>query len=677
MSHLQSCLSQHRGITRSLGMIVWEDDHETRFDIFYELASFDLRRFLNGPDKAEGYLDYFSTNPDHYANFNSGHLLEQMAHLADALRHLHSGYWHPSMGRVCLAHNDFKPENILIFHSSSSLYPAGIWKIADFGLSNIKQDKSGQSQTKHSSLALAPRDLIVQISPTTCRRNPAGYSAPEIERQGFVQDDGRESDIWSFGCVFSLVLALCLGRTLTVSELNGLRSSNGNDRFYEKQIGSYKSFKVKTPVFDWLTDLPNLYLIEGDWVQQCVDLIFDIFRVAAAGRGSPSKTNSQAGHIFSLVGRPTGETIRDRIHRIRENTQGNWIVSPPLQPVSVETPTRPHTPPYSDSLDGLHPSSSPPGSHGLWSLPGIHDRNTTNDAPNCHPADIRDISHKELRTQQLSILNLERSSTDLAIKRKPISGLAIQLQPAIPKILKPESSVYEIPADIGKAITEEPRSATSSPWIGRVPSDSSRPVSAATDPGSPQPTSSPIRHTNSAPEHRVSVSSASPHTPPSVQSSASTTPGPRHSSLVPDPLHHTITRSDMEPSSRVKFPIASMSHTRVSPDGKHVAFWTEKKDRKVMICHLSFPSHCWSRDTRVMPMAQYVGLQIVPPRGYKCAIVALSGDRAVIHFKTSEEAEVGVQRNSLSSCVLSFDTSNKPALDPYLRTRFEARLSQS
>ncbi|GAB7347541.1 hypothetical protein MBLNU459_g4434t3 [Dothideomycetes sp. NU459] len=126
VSHLQSGLSTHRAITRSLGMIIREDDHETRFDIFYELASFDLRRFLNGPDSAEGYLDHFNFHPDHYCDFNAGHLLEQMAYLADALRHLHEG----------------------------------IWKIADFGLSNIKQDKANSAPTKQSYLALAPRDRL-------------------------------------------------------------------------------------------------------------------------------------------------------------------------------------------------------------------------------------------------------------------------------------------------------------------------------------------------------------------------------------------------------------------------------------------------------------------------------------------------------------------------------------
>lgn len=618
-------------------MIIWEDEHETRFDIFYELASFDLRRFLNGPSTSNfGYLDYHNANPSHFGDFDSGHVLEQMAHLADALRYLHSGNFHPSTGSVCLAHNDFKPENILIFHSSAKEYPVGKWKIADFGLSNIKQDKSSQPQAKPSYLA--PRDLIVQISPTLCRRNPAGYSAPEIERQGFVQDDGRESDIWSFGCVLSLVLAFCLGRSPMVSNFNRLRLANGNDRFYEKQATSPKSFKMKSLVFDWLTNIPNMYTVQGNWVQQCVDLIFDIFRVALASRGSLSEVNPQAGNIFSLMGRPSGESIRNRIGHIRKST-GNWNVLPVSLPNTVQIHNRPRTPSNPDSQDNPRTSTSShplpgPGSPclehqsdvGVKRDSGMNLSNSSDSA--------------RLQSKHSPIEAFEVPSSSLPIRKKTVSGLGIRSEDTTPRIVTTESPASDHLVRINRKPIEQPENMA--PTSMGFPDNPTRRGSAATDPSSSRPNNSPITHTVSAPEPHTPVHSLLHRTPTARHPSGSTTPSSRQSSVTHDPVFPSI-MAKPDPSTRVKFSNVSMSHTRISSDGRHVAFWDERADRKALICHLSFPSHHWSRSAKLSPMKLYKGLEITPPRGHTCATVALSTNHAAIHFKANDGAEVSVR----------------------------------
>lgn len=607
-------------------MIIWEGFHETRFDIFYELASFDLRAFLNGPSL--GYSEYLKIYPERYRNFTSGHLLEQMAHLADALSHLHSGYYHPSMGRVCLAHNDFKPDNILVFYTPE--YPAGQWKIADFGLSNIKYDKSDRSGGYQSHLTLAPRDLIVQISPTTCKRNPAGYSAPEIERVGISQEDGRESDVWSFGCVFAMVLAYALGQTPTVRLLLACRDANSNnDRFYEKRPDMHGYFRIKLPIVDWLHDLPQAHPRDSGWVQECVDLIFEIFRVLVVGRSSGAGSNGRAGHITSLKGRPRAKYIRDEIHDIREKAEGRVPRQRKRSSMQDRLFHRPETPPTESADSSPIKDRIDSGCHGRGPFLVTPPRDTA--LASAGPVTDRYEDQYAIAPQ---VERLRQSSQDQTLVIRPqlpqgdemssreVHGLGMNVphpQTDVPRIFTPNRETTNAEPEAVKSPNHLNRM-----YGGSPPKDQAL---GTPDSASRSPTSSSTPSIRSEADYRA--------------------PGSRHSSIIVERVSHPLEPLPGAVSARIKFPAAKMTHTRLAPDGSHVAFWAKEKKSKVLICHLSLPSHNWSapNDTKLKPMDHYSGLVVTPPKDFKCVTVALAADRAAIHYSKKGEVEVSAQHD--------------------------------
>ncbi|CAD0040069.1 unnamed protein product [Aureobasidium pullulans] len=118
------------------------------------------------------------------ASYHERHVLTQTFSLIDALVLCHEQFYDPEQGHVILAHNDLKPENILVFDNDAESL-VGTWKIADFGLSKIKQ-------VVEDSTFLSPDDRISHdLSLSKAIRPPGGYTAPEIIK--FFRIDNRTS----------------------------------------------------------------------------------------------------------------------------------------------------------------------------------------------------------------------------------------------------------------------------------------------------------------------------------------------------------------------------------------------------------------------------------------------------------------------------------------------------
>ena len=188
---------------------------ESTSSLFFPLASCDLKfYFADPPTPAPRDLDVKEA------------LYRRGAGLAGALSFLHS---------MSCYHLDFKPANVLVYYRGT---PEEVWKISDFGLSSVKIEAILQEDGES----------------TMARGAPGTYLAPEC---GVT--NGRVSalsDVWSFGCIFSLVLTFIMEGSKGISDFeNSRKSRHGGDRFYD---GDTLSVSPTVPVwFDHLKMLPS------------------------------------------------------------------------------------------------------------------------------------------------------------------------------------------------------------------------------------------------------------------------------------------------------------------------------------------------------------------------------------------------------------------------------------
>jgi serine/threonine protein kinase len=269
----KQCLDKHPNIMLSLTTFA----HGTQFIIISPLADLDLHEFFEGK-----HGDIEKRRKD----FTPKALLEEAKCLASALNFLHYGLQTQNRQLAC-AHLDLKPENILVQWCSSYTHPVGCWKIHDFGTSRIKDSSTEVLGLGHRDL-LAPGDFLRQFSLTTSRqfslttprRPPGTFQAPEVQSSQ-ERVVGRESDMWSFGCILAFILAFATGGRDNVQMLlKSLyrRDSTGmkNDFFYTIQEADTI---VKPTIKAWLEDLHPDNDQERLWVSKTLKLIFDLLKV--------------------------------------------------------------------------------------------------------------------------------------------------------------------------------------------------------------------------------------------------------------------------------------------------------------------------------------------------------------------------------------------------------------
>lgn len=170
---------------------------------------------------------------------------------------------------------DLKPNNILIDMdpSQDSPSPIGIWVLTDFGISAFKADDDSDT-AKFVSVRDYFQNLTINTVP---HRNPGSYQPPEVERENHLSSGrgntakegsaGRRGDIWSFGCIFSEVLAFSLGQADLVQEFRNARKAHRNDYFYEIDSdrdtlmlpGAGPQYRVRPSIVRWLGELPGRF----------------------------------------------------------------------------------------------------------------------------------------------------------------------------------------------------------------------------------------------------------------------------------------------------------------------------------------------------------------------------------------------------------------------------------
>ncbi|KAL4905087.1 hypothetical protein BDW74DRAFT_18783 [Aspergillus multicolor] len=192
--------------------------HDTN-SLFFPLASCDLQQYLTGKYRGESAIEQQTpiTLEQKAIVFKRG------VALAGALAFLHGG----SGGKVCL-HLDLKPSNVLVFDAFDT--EKEIWKITDFGLTRVRNQE-------YSSLAPGVEGI---------------YLPPECATPN--DKVTTHSDVWSFGCIFSLVVTYILYGPQGVNDFTLKRGQREEgDYFYIKPRNSTP--RVAPAVIDWFDKL--------------------------------------------------------------------------------------------------------------------------------------------------------------------------------------------------------------------------------------------------------------------------------------------------------------------------------------------------------------------------------------------------------------------------------------
>jgi serine/threonine protein kinase len=264
----KQCLDRNTNIMLSYTAFA----HDSNFIIISPLADLDLYKFFKG-----SYPDFQARR----RRFTPIALLKESLGLAAALNFLHDGLRMRGGQKVACAHLDLKPENILVKWGATVV---GRWKIHDFGTSRIKEP----SATTPKVSGLLPGDFLRQFSFTRAGRAPGPFQAPEVQ---FSQERvvGRESDMWSFGCILAFVLAFAVGGPKHISQLSKtldgpVLEDTKTDYFYTIDSIDKSKFIIKPKVAEWLKGLKMDNVGKTPWVNDTLDLIFSTLVVDAKAR---------------------------------------------------------------------------------------------------------------------------------------------------------------------------------------------------------------------------------------------------------------------------------------------------------------------------------------------------------------------------------------------------------
>ncbi|PYH78081.1 kinase-like protein [Aspergillus uvarum CBS 121591] len=299
LQNLKSSLTNQAHILQHLTTI----SHGPQYYILFPYAELgDLDQFLLDGAGIYDFRRRFPLIAPHSTPDNYKPLLYQCWALASALDWLHNGIKIKTKHIKC-AHMDLKPDKILIMKDSSST--VGKWVISDFGISVAEHDRHSRAH------ALSIRDLYREVTIDRLAVPQLGtYQPPEgIHMKGDsveTEGAGRRSDIWSFGCVFSEVLAWAIGGRREVEEFAYSRARRGQkDAFWEEitpntLFPGKKEFRLCGAVARWLNDLQTQRFptnpVVRIWAQK---LAREILIVSKADRPGAAKLEKIVGGLYN------------------------------------------------------------------------------------------------------------------------------------------------------------------------------------------------------------------------------------------------------------------------------------------------------------------------------------------------------------------------------------------
>ncbi|KAE8131255.1 kinase-like domain-containing protein [Aspergillus pseudotamarii] len=237
------------------------------YSLFFPLASCNLWQYLNGVYSEDRFPP--STWEEKKDIYSRG------VTLAGALAFLHHEFRNQKLEVFSCYHLDLKPHNILVFDAYG---PSETWKITDFGLSRVKgRGLDGEADVELVMPIIGRghgRQRHIQEPSTLNRRGEGTYLAPECSLpSGRVSS---ASDVWSFGCIISLVMSyIDSGYSGVVAFARQRRRQDHGDKFYTIRHGKPKLSPV---VIAWYEKLKHRarassFAMEHEVVSRTLDFL--------------------------------------------------------------------------------------------------------------------------------------------------------------------------------------------------------------------------------------------------------------------------------------------------------------------------------------------------------------------------------------------------------------------
>ncbi|KAI9934575.1 hypothetical protein MW887_000191 [Aspergillus wentii] len=295
--------TRHDSITLAKAIL----QHEDVFSIFFPLATCDLWHYLSKSSESRKPSDM----PEKRTIFHRG------VTLAGALAFLHGEFKNTETFQdLSCYHLDLKPHNILVFDAGT---PLEKWKITDFGISRVKSRKMNGGKRINLQLdtpwikktsSLRPIDAELTSRP----RGEGTYLPPEYaDERGQVS---WTSDIWSYGCILSLVLSFIdggAGSVLSFSQKRAEANPDG-DLFFVSRRGKPQPSPA---VNEWFDKLKANSRVRGEIEHEIFCQTLDVLRKDSLSLDPKSRKSARAIEI--KLGGIT--QIFDQPHRIaREST---------------------------------------------------------------------------------------------------------------------------------------------------------------------------------------------------------------------------------------------------------------------------------------------------------------------------------------------------------------------
>lgn len=235
----------HSNIATTKASLEWGNT----YSLFFDLANCNL-------------WDFFMINADVVKTLKEKRrVFSQTIGLASALHYLHDELYLASTNeRLQCYHLDLKPQNILVFGTSGN----EIWKISDFGISQIKRISPNKSQSAAEHHVSFLDKIFKSKKPdedpssgVDNSRYGGTYAAPEAKEKSDTVT--RKSDVWSLACVITLVLTFLHNPSHGIAQFQKSRSRDrSHDWFFDSEAlkpGSETKEILHVSVSTWLATL--------------------------------------------------------------------------------------------------------------------------------------------------------------------------------------------------------------------------------------------------------------------------------------------------------------------------------------------------------------------------------------------------------------------------------------
>ncbi|UZP46396.1 hypothetical protein NXS19_014208 [Fusarium pseudograminearum] len=269
----------HGNIVKSFGTIQTEGQPST-FSLLMPLADMDLDEYM------QTYRD-----PIIKDTVARQRLINAAMGLSDGLDFLHTRLRKEDGGESLICyHMDLKPKNILVFNDGR---PDMSWKLSDFGLSRVKPKARPEVSDLSRVFKRRGSDQHSKATATVNLRGQATYQPREAQDKGKTMNE--KSDVWSLGCIVSMLFTFMENGLDGIEPFSDLRHNNSNrdmDVFYQhnKTIPAYSINKGVIKQHDKLIEAANeRHATEGKnlsfilkWLEREVLVIDQDERCAAA-----------------------------------------------------------------------------------------------------------------------------------------------------------------------------------------------------------------------------------------------------------------------------------------------------------------------------------------------------------------------------------------------------------